>query len=355
MKTSASPDRKRTDGVNTGGRSESFFQRTLPSAALFLTAPLVAEFLLGNMSITELGLLAILAPLYGGGAILIREAVRRTGRGWPSIFVLALAYGVLEEAFLMQSLFNPNFLGQNLHLLDSANIPALGVGVWYTTFVLTLHTVWSISVPIALVESLLPKRADSPWLGRAGFAIITLLFAIACCAIAFSTMRRDPDHFVLSRAQFAWSAAIVLALIATAFRLPKPAAKTAGAVPNPWPLGIGSFTFAMGFLVVPSSWSWWAVIAYLALDVTVLLLVLRWSRRPGWRPIHKLALAGGAAMAYALHAFVETPSVGHPGTTNRIGNLIFAALAAICLIVAAKERGTYHRMQSLDGMRNVAD
>jgi hypothetical protein len=37
------------------------------------------RFLLGRMSITHLGLLAILAPLYGGGALLIRESVRRTG------------------------------------------------------------------------------------------------------------------------------------------------------------------------------------------------------------------------------------------------------------------------------------
>ncbi len=36
----------------------------LPAAGLVLVAPLVAEYLLGNMSITQLGMLAILAPLY---------------------------------------------------------------------------------------------------------------------------------------------------------------------------------------------------------------------------------------------------------------------------------------------------
>jgi hypothetical protein len=154
MNTFASSDRGRADAANAAIRSTTLVQRMMPSAALFLVAPLVAEFLLGNMSITHLGLLPILAPLYGGGAILIREFVRRTQRGWPSIFVLALAYGVLEEAFLMQSLFNPKFLGQNLHLLDDAYLPALGIGAWYTIFVLTLHTVWSISVPIAFVEPL---------------------------------------------------------------------------------------------------------------------------------------------------------------------------------------------------------
>jgi hypothetical protein len=34
------------------------------------------------------------------GALLIREVARRTGCGWPTIVVLALAFGVLEEGLL---------------------------------------------------------------------------------------------------------------------------------------------------------------------------------------------------------------------------------------------------------------
>ncbi|MDG3006177.1 hypothetical protein [Paludisphaera mucosa] len=37
-------------------------------------------------------------------------------------------------------------------------MPALGIGVLWTLFVLTLHTVWSISVPITLFEALTPRR-----------------------------------------------------------------------------------------------------------------------------------------------------------------------------------------------------
>jgi hypothetical protein len=50
--------------------------------------------------------LAALAPMYGGGALLIREIVRRKGRGWPSIILLALAYGILGEGIATESLFN---------------------------------------------------------------------------------------------------------------------------------------------------------------------------------------------------------------------------------------------------------
>src|SRR5208337_681299 len=72
-------------------------KRVLPAIGLFLAAPLIAEYLFGNLPITMLGTLVVLAPMYGGGAILVRETVRRAGLGWPSMIVLALAYGVLEE------------------------------------------------------------------------------------------------------------------------------------------------------------------------------------------------------------------------------------------------------------------
>jgi hypothetical protein len=102
-------------------------RRIGPAVGLFFLAPLVAEFLLGNLPITLIGALLVLAPFYGGGALLIRECVRRAGRGWPSILVLGLAFAIFEEAFVTQSLFNPNYLKLNLHLLDHAYIPALGI------------------------------------------------------------------------------------------------------------------------------------------------------------------------------------------------------------------------------------
>lgn len=65
--------------------------------SLFFTAPPVAESLLGNLPIKMLPALLVLAPMYGGGALLIREIVRRSRRGWPSIVLLGMAYGILEE------------------------------------------------------------------------------------------------------------------------------------------------------------------------------------------------------------------------------------------------------------------
>ena len=61
-------------------------RRFVPALALFALAPLIGECLLGNLTIPEIGLLPpVLAPMYGGGALLIREATRTSRRwGWAA-------------------------------------------------------------------------------------------------------------------------------------------------------------------------------------------------------------------------------------------------------------------------------
>jgi hypothetical protein len=319
--------------------------RCLPAAiGLVFLAPLVAEFLLGNLPIKMLSALIVLAPFYGCGALLIRETARRAGRGWPTIVVLALAYGIVEEAFTTQTLFNPNYMHLNLHLLDSAYIPALGIGAWWTIFVLALHTVWSISTPIALVEATVPRRASMPWLGNWGLAVTAVLFllgAAANTAIGFHT-----DDFLASPAQLATSATIVVFLIVVAFRWlartqtalsQLSTTRLAGSVPSPWLFGFIALAAGSAILVAPKTWGWWAAAIVLGLELGVATLVVAYSRRAGWHPAHKLALAAGAALAYAWHAFIEPPVMGGTGPDVRIGNAIFA-LGAILLIAFAASR-----------------
>src|SRR5262245_16380439 len=81
-----------------------------PALLLFFVAPLTGEFLLSNLPITWLWVLIVLAPMYGGGALLIRETARRLRLGWPGILTMTLGYALIEEAFVTQSLFNPNYL-----------------------------------------------------------------------------------------------------------------------------------------------------------------------------------------------------------------------------------------------------
>ncbi len=305
-----------------------------PAIGLFFLAPLVAEFLLGNLPIKLLPALVMLAPMYGGGALLIRETVRRSGRGWPSIFLLALAYGILEEALATQSLFNPDYLGMHLGLLKPAYIPALGIGGWWTVFVLNLHTAWSIATPIALVEGTVPERSTTPWLGRVGLAVTGVIFAIGIVAMTLMSYRHD--RFVAWPSQFAWAGAVCVTLVIVAFRIPRRlSASRPGGVPSAWIAG--AFTLAAGslLLLIHNNRGWLAAAAILTLDLIVGAAVWFWSRHAAWDQRHVVASASGAALAYAWHAFFQTPIMAN-GLVTRIGNAIFALGAVALIWVAAK-------------------
>lgn len=301
-----------------------------PAIGLFFTAPLVAEFLLGNLPIKMLPALILLAPMYGGGALLIRETVRKTGRGWPSIILLGMAYAIFEEAFTTQSLFNPNYLHLNGHFLAPAHIAALGIGGWWTLWMFNVHAVWSIATPIALIEASVPERSRTPWLPKVGLAVVAILFAAG--SVALTLLGYRTDHFVATAAQFTGAAVVVVALVAAALMLPRTAKQAvSGQAPGPWVTGAVALALGSLALLVPQKWGWGAVASLFALDIVLLLLVLFWSRRSGWALRQKLGLAAGAALAYGWHAFLQHPAVGPADMSVRVGNAIFL-LGALALI-----------------------
>jgi hypothetical protein len=306
-----------------------------PALGLFFTAPLVAEFLLGNLPVKLLPALIVLAPLYGGGALLIREWVRRTGRGWASILLLGMAYAILEEAYTTQSLFNPDYLKLHLGLLTPAYISALGIGGWWTLWMFNVHAVWSIAAPIALIESCVPERARTPWLGRVGMAITTLVFIFGATAAGLMQYKQDP--FLASSTQFACAAVVILLLVAAAFGIPtRPECVGSGRAPSPWIVGAVALLFGSAALFVPQAWGWGAVAELLGLDIVMLLAVLAWSRRAGWDLRHQLALGAGAALAYGWHAFLQHPAVGKLDASVRVGNAVFLAGALALIWFAAR-------------------
>ncbi|TDU90737.1 hypothetical protein EV138_4331 [Kribbella voronezhensis] len=304
-------------------------RRFWPAIGLFFLAPLVAEYLLGNLPITALFALVGLAGLYGGGAVLIREFVRRRGWGYPSILVLALAYGVLEEGVTTQSLFNPNYA--DLRLLDSGHIGFLGMGAPWTLMVLTLHTVWSITVPIVLVEAV-SKRPREPWLGKVGLAVMSVLFVLGVAATTLIQLKNDP--FVASPAQFTGVALVFFALIGLAAKLGSDVSRRGpGGVPAVWLVGLISLAVTSAFMLVSDLDlpGWPTAAIYVVGWVVASLLVLFWSRREAWTRQHVLALASGALLTYAWHAFPESPVFDASKTVDLIGNAVFAALALVLL------------------------
>jgi hypothetical protein len=322
------------------------------AVTLFFLAPLVAEFLLGDFPATWLPLLILLAPMYGGGALLIRELTRRTGRGWPTILLLGVAYAIIEEAFTTQTLFNPDIYGLHAHLLSHAWIPSLGIGAWWSLFMLNVHPFWSIGVSIALAEGLYPSPAGpcqsaarTPWLGNVGLYVAAVLFAIGVVYNTVYTLHHNP--FRASTAQFLVSALFVVVFAAAAFLIPKPGpSRNPSPVPPAFLVGVAAFLFGAAIFFSPILWKWnWAAVVFmLAVDLVFLVGMGLFSRCSAWTPLHTLSVGAGGALLYGVHAFMQPPVVPCPKWVVLPSHILFLALALAAIALAV--RRTRRSLQS---------
>ena len=320
--------------------------RLAPAIGLFFLAPLIAEYLMGNAPITHVQNLLGLAPLYGGGALLIREFARRTGRGWPTMMTLALAYGMIEEAFVTQTLWDSNWV-VGAHTLDYGFIPALGLAGPWTLFMAGVHTVFSISAPIAVAETLAGSRRTTPWLGKAGLTITSVLYAVV--VLGAGIMQAVFGHHA-SAPQLIGAGVVIAAIIVVGIRLPRHTTDVTpppGRAPSPWVAGafalIAGSVFVLLYAVDPTGFTpwlaeaiplpaWLSVIIYLTLFVTVATVVVRWSHRAGWSQAHRLALAAGATLTYAWHSFPQrtiTPQVPPTPPTSLAEDLASNAILTV--------------------------
>jgi hypothetical protein len=294
---------------------------------------------LGNMPPTEFPLLLILGPMYGAGALLIREVARRTGGGWPMIIAFAAAYALIEEGVVDQMLFNPAYLG-----LDSfagyAPIPGLGMSATLTEGSLMLHTVWSICVPIAVIEAFDDNRTR-PWLGRVGLAITGAIFVLGC--VGLGLMQYVELRFVATPSQFGVMGIAIATLIAVGvwLGLRGPAATQGPRAPHPRVVAIAAFAVSSGYwvieLVVPWFSTDWVVIGCAVVYVAGCGVALaRLARRPGWDRTHTFAVAAGTLLTYVWVGFTQSAYLDIPRSLGLLGNVLFGAGAIAVLVLAAR-------------------
>jgi hypothetical protein len=277
-----------------------------PVLVLIVLAPMIAEVLLGNLLFNSIFvfLLVINTVLYGSGAILIREVACRRHLGWLGIIVLAFAFGVVEEGLVLQTLFNPN--NPALEWMRSYGW-VFGVNWFWTSYVLGLHTVWSISLPILLTELLFPRLQRRPWLGRVGLGIDAAVYVLICLFLwrAFKSYA----NFSASPITLICTALLVVALVLLAlFVVPSLVAGPGGGkAPVPWLVGLMALLAAMLFSglflflpTLPGIPPLFSILLYVALYVAVVSLVWRWSTQRLWSSRHLLALASGALIETML-------------------------------------------------------
>lgn len=193
---------------------------------LLLLAATMAEFLTGSTPVPRaianpLGFL-LLVGLYGGGALLIREAAIRWGKRWGAVLLLGGAYAVGEEGFGAKTMVDPT--GSNIGNQLYSHFAGIN---WVPLAGLTLfHAAFSIAVPLILVELLYPKTKGRPLVGNRGIGFSIFVYALVVFLVSFG------DPFVPSMWVYLFLCAYALAFIAAAYRVPGDFLQAKGEAPD---------------------------------------------------------------------------------------------------------------------------
>ena len=309
--------------------------RAWPVIFLLLLAPLIAEVLWGTTTVSEFPVYLIQIGLYGGGAVLIREVVRRWGGGWPSILLLGAAYGAIEEGLLEPNWFTPALQTHPYGV-------AAGVFWAYAVWNIGYHAVFSITIPILLTELAFPAWRGKSWLHRTGTSVAGAVYAVNAAVIGLlwwtyvqPTLLHVPAR--VHPVQQSATIALVIALIAVARLAARTHAATTGGPPPPaagWLAGAAALgaTAWFGLLLLSVSgnhlhWLPFPVpITAAAAGVALAAWALRrWSARTD---LQVLAICTGALIVQMAVGFAV---LGAAGPVNIIGKAILNIIA-VCLL-----------------------
>ncbi|MCD4684863.1 MAG: hypothetical protein K8S97_02870 [Anaerolineae bacterium] len=288
---------------------------------LMILATLCGEMLSGSMPplefiINPLGVV-FLMMLYGSGAVLIREFVRRWDKGWPSILMLGIAYGIYEEGLVVRSFFDPTW--QDLDILAEYG-RWIGVN-WIWSINLTwFHAVVSIAIPIALTELMYPSLKNELWVARRGLKIHGTLFGLMLpIGVAF--------EMVAPPLAYAGCALLIVWLVWRARRWPDRTPKTAQyTVARQRSIGWLGFLGMVGLLFtlwilpagnVPPLLDWLAACAWP-------LIVWRRAVRLGarnWGPRQRWVCASDALLLWIILALL-----GAAGPDMPLAGLLFLTI-----------------------------
>jgi hypothetical protein len=316
-------------------------RRHAPVLVLFLLSPLVAEVLFGATPLSRLGSLVAVAPLYGGGAVLIRELARRRGRGWWRIALLGAAYGLIEEGLAIQSLFNPD-------LFNAAMVGgrAFGVNWIWTEWTIGYHVVWSVCIPILLAELLFPRRKAEPWIGTTGMLVAGSLFALGTLAVGAIFRLAVAPNFRTPLPLLGAAVMLVAGLVTLALGWPADLGRreTPGPkrpAPSPWFVGLVALAAGLAWfnlLNLPQVLRTGplALVPLLLgclVATTLVGLIRRWTTEGReWTSLHALALVGGALVPSTL---VGIFFVTAGDRVDQMGQVVVAVIALLLLTTFA--------------------
>ena len=292
-----------------------WWRRAAPGLALIALAPLVAEVLPGATRMSSIFVFPMEMVIWGGGAAIARDLVRRLGLSWVNLLLLALALAVAEECLIQQTSFAP--LVVQIQGVEYGR--ALGVNYVYFAWALIYESLFVVFVPVALAELLFPARKDEAWLAGWAYALIAVLALPASFGAWYGwnivarpkVFHLPPYYLPLDLGLAGATALVVLVGLALGpwrkrftglmrpLAPPHPVvAGLAAAIVVTLLFGVEVLAFGIAPQVPPL-----AAVALALLVAAACLVVPRWAAAPGWSRAHRVALVIGAIVSNCLVLF----------------------------------------------------
>lgn len=288
---------------------------------LLIAAPLIMEVLPGYTRFSSLFVFPIEVCVWGGGALLIRYAVRKGNLHWTALLLLGLALSVAEEFLIQQTSVAPMVL----RLKGVTYARGWDINYVYLLWALIAETVFVVFVPVHLTELLFPQKRQDAWISKTGAAFFGLLF-IGGSFLAWFTWTQIARPKVFHVSAFhpplrlvLVAAGIIILLVtgALVFCRPKsggaqPVAPREVKIPARWLLLLLGALWAillyplvlLGFGLWPYFPPLLAILGGLLLCAAAFLLVPRWSTAPSWDAGRAYALISGVITGSMLVSFV---------------------------------------------------
>jgi len=251
----------------------------------------------------------LLASLYGSGALLVRDYARRWQKGWRSILILGAAYGIIEEGIMVRSFFNPAW--KDLGVLGTYG-RWLGTNWVWAEWLAIYHAIFSITIPIFLVELTFPQSKTRIWLSSRMRVLFHGLLVVAII-LGFFAFPYDPGVLAITGCI---AAVVALGWFAKRISNISPAQRN---LKLSWkilvPLGFSVpavFFFFFNSALIPIAAGTMIIGVFIVLGYERLLT--RWARK-GFSDLQKLGLMTGAIGFFALFFdFILDLFLGRIGT-----------------------------------------
>jgi hypothetical protein len=303
--------------VSETAAGNSRWQRLAPIFTLIFLAPGIAEVSSGA---TRLSFIFVLIPemmVWGCGALLIREFVRRWRAGWTSMCLLGFGLSIAEEFVIQQTSLAP---------LPWVASPAYGriwgVNLIYFLFMLGFESVMVVLVPVQLAELIFPTRRTQPWLKKSGLFITSTVFLLGSFIAGFLWIKiarekifhvphyPTPILAIISGVLMIVLLAIASYALRSVGRRP-PANQSPSSSASPWIVGIATVFFGfpwyalMALIFGPQRGIplWISVLAATVWALLAYVVARRFTSSPAWSDMHRWSAVFCATLVSMIAGF----------------------------------------------------